>query len=421
MTSSCTSDTSCCGEALHEFIQSAEAGRIPCIMLRPRGGDGDAIFQGDFDFLMDEGRFDQILQAVFSICQTAGVSFIVRQSSPFKRQIELLDERARRVTIELWTHAELRVRGSGGRLTRAGVSYGAYEQLCLSQREALLAALFLLHLHHKRKDLGAPLVRDRLAYFADRCGNDAALRGAMHALLAGTLDLDGAQQAGMAFLRQGGIAVIPPVAIALRRLAWRLWGALHWPSWRTTAVVGPNGSGKTSLIEDLRHGPAGKRYTFKRFKRMFRKPLFYWGREPRNVRDENRLWLILPVAWAVFSISGLWAGWRRPLMLDRYFYDYFVRNVRTNRQHPVRRIAAYGVCSALAPRPRRLIVASCPPDIIEKRKQELPRDAIVSLYGMYLDQVRRGRLPATLFCYTGASPEMSGRHVLSFLGDPEAA
>ncbi|AOB33181.1 hypothetical protein AKI39_24170 [Bordetella sp. H567] len=403
------------------FIELGRTGRIPCVMLRPRDIHGDGIFQGDFDFLIDEARFDEILKAVFSVCQAAGVSFILRQSAPFKRQVELLDEHARRVTLEFWPHAELRTRSAGGRLSRAGVAYGAYEHLDAAGREELLAALFLLHLHHKRKDLRAPLVRERLAYFAERTAGVAGLHDALNGLLAGTLALDDGHEAASAFLRTRGIALIPPMAIALKRLAWRARRALHWPAGRTTAVVGPDGSGKTALIDGIESGPQGKRFRFRRFKRLFRKPLFYWGREPRNVRDEKRLWLILPVAWTAFSLLQLFTGWRKPLILDRYFYDYFVRNVRLNSPEPFRRIATYGLCSALAPRPRQLIVASCPPAIIHQRKQEMSQEAIVALYEMYLDQVRRGRIPATLFCYTGARPEVSGRQVLLFLGDPEPA
>lgn len=420
-------DSPHCAQALRAFIELAQAGRIPCVMLRPRDIDGEGIFEGDFDFLMDEARFDHILRAVFSVCQSAGVSFIVRMTAPFKRQIELLDDRdhgdgaGRRVTIELWPHAELRTRDERGRLTRAGVAYAAYERLDARDRAGLLAALFLLHLHHKHKDLGTPLVRDRLAYFADRVAHLPHLRDAMNGLLSGAIGLDAAHQSARAFLARQGIPIIPPTTIALRRLARRVRRALHWPAGRTTAVVGPDGSGKTAMIDDIQSGPLGGQFRFRRFKRLFRKPLFYWGSEPRNVREEKRLWLVLPVAWIAFSLLQLFGGWRRPLILDRYFYDYFVRNVRITSDAPFRRIAAYGLCSALAPRPQRLIVASCPPDIIHERKVEMTQAAIASLYEVYLDQVQRGRIPATLFCYTGARPELTGRHVRGFLGDPEAA
>ncbi|OZI63096.1 hypothetical protein [Bordetella genomosp. 11] len=411
-------DSSACARALREFIELGQAGRIPCVMLRPRDTAGDGIFQGDFDFLIDEARFDEILRAVFSLCQAAGVSFVLRQSAPFKRQVELLDDSGRRVTIEMWPHAELRTRGERGRLSRAGVAYTAYERLDARGREELLAALFLLHLHHKGKDLRDALVRDRLAYFADRVGAVPGLRDAMNGLLAGTMEMDAAHQAATAFLRARGIPITSPTAIALKRLAWRARRVLHWPAGDTTAVIGPDGSGKTALMDGIESSPLGKRFRFRRFKRLFRKPLFYWGSEPRNVRDEKRLWLILPVAWAAFSLMQLFTGWRRPLILDRYFYDYFVRNVRLNSQGDFRRIAAYDLCTALAPRPRRLIVASCTPAIIHQRKQEMSQEAIAALYEMYLDQVRRSRVPSTLFCYTGARPELSGRQVLHFLGNP---
>jgi hypothetical protein len=414
-------ESSACARALRTLIDLGEAGHIPWVMLRPRDLDDDGIFEGDFDFLIDGARFEEILRTVFAVCQAAGISFVLRQAAPFKRQIELLDEQARRVTVELWTHAEFRTRDRGGRLTRAGVGYAAYARMDAAGREALLAALFLLHLHHKGKDLGAQLVRERLAWFAQRMAGQPLLRDALEGLRAGTLDLEGARRAAAAFLRERDIPMASPARVALRRLAWELRRALHWPSWRTTAVVGPDGSGKGTLIDDIKQGPLGKMFRFQRFKRFFRRPLFYWvQREPRNVRDEKLLWLILPVAWTYFSLSRLFTGWRQPLVLDRYFYDYFVRNVRSPTQ-PLRRIAAYGACSALAPRPDRLIVASCPAATIHERKQEMTQPAIDAMYDMYVDQVTRGWLPLTLFCYTGGSPALSRLHVSEFLGSPDLA
>jgi hypothetical protein len=387
-------------------------------MLRPRGFDNEDVFHGDFDFLIDAARFDEILRTVFSVCQAAGISFVLRQTSPFKRQVELLDESARRVTVELWTHAELRTRNRGGHMTRAGVAYAAYERLDAAGRDGLLAALFLLHLHHKRKDLKIPLVQERLAYFSARAGAAPGLRNALENLRTDAPDLGGARKAADAFLREHAIPVISPAAIASRRLAWRLRRALHWPSWRTTAVVGPDGSGKGTLIAGIKQGPEGRQYRFQRFKRFFRRPLFYWRQdEPRNVRDEKLLWLILPVAWTYFSLSRLFTGWTKPLILDRYFYDYFVRNVRVTTAQPFRRIAAYGLCTALAPRPQRLIVASCPAATIHERKLEMTQAAIASMYDMYIDQVAAGWLPLTLFCYTGASAALSSLHVRAFLGE----
>jgi hypothetical protein len=414
-------ESSSCTQVLEKLIELGETGRIPWVMLRPRAIDPRDAFDGDFDFMVDGRRFDEVLRIVFSVCQAAGVSFVLRQLSAFKRQIELLDERARCVTIELWTHAEFRTRDRRGHLTRAAVGYEAYSRLGPEDRGALLAALFLLHLHHKDKDLDTPLVRERIRHFLRAAHGEPALCQALDGLQAGTRAPGQARQAALDFLRRRGIAIESPWGILLKRMGWAVAGAIHWPSWRTTAVVGPDGSGKSALIDDIKQGPLGKAFRFQRFKRFFRRPLFYLvQREPRNVRDEKMLWLILPTAWVYFSLSRLFTGWRRPLVLDRYFYDYFVRNVRSETL-PFHRIAAYGLCSALTPRPERLIVASCPAEVIHHRKQEMTQPAILAMYDMYLDQVRRGRLPLTLFCYTGASPELSRRHVAAFLGRPDTA
>ena len=400
----------------------ARTGQLPWLMLRPRSLDGDEIFQGDFDLLIDGSRFDDILRTVFLVCQQTGVSFVLRQVAPFKRQIELLDEQGRRVALELWAQAEFQTRSQSGHLSRTGVDYATCAGLDGSRRDALLAALFLLHLHHKGKNLQVPLTRERIDYFAARVVNEPGLAAALKGLQAGTLTLDDVHRMAWEFLREQKTPVIAPWRLALRRLGWHVRGALHWPSWRTTAVVGPDGSGKSALIDGIMNGPSGKSFRFQRFKRFFRRPLFYWFKhEPRNVRDEKLLWLVLPVAWTYFSVSRLFTGWRRPLILDRYFYDYFVRNVRVGSTEPFRRIAGYGLCTALVPRPRGLIVATCSVAVIHARKHEMDEAAIHAIYDMYRDQVVRGGLPMTLFCHTGISLEQSARHVLAFLGDPEFA
>src|SRR3546814_18041844 len=112
------------------------------------------------------------------------------------------------------------------------------------------------------------------------------------------------------------------------------------------------------------------------------------------------LWLILPVAWLYFSLSRWLTGWTKPVLLDRYFYDYFIRNVRSDTM-PIQRIGAYGLCTALAPRPNRLIIASCPDDIITNRNTELPEGSIGLPHHIYLDQSGRAGIPKNMCFSTG--------------------
>jgi hypothetical protein len=407
-----------CGGVLDTLLRLGEAGTLPWVLLRPRDTNGPGIYEGDFDLLADPVRFDTVLATIFAVCRAAGVSFVLRQQAAFKRQVELLEADGRRVTLELWPHAEFRVlstRGPRTRWSRGAISYETWRSMDEQGRTNLLGALFILHLHHKRKDLNAPLVRERLRAFQELKGLASELQQTIAGLALGSIDADTAQNAALAWLHARRVPIESPWRLLRQRAAVALRGALHWPSLRTTAVLGPDGSGKSALIEFAKSAPTGARYRFQRFKRFFRRPLWYVvTSEPRNVRDEKVLWLILPVAWLYFCCSRVFTGWRRPLLLDRYFYDYFVRNVRSETE-PLRRIAAYGACSALAPRPCALVVAMCPTTVILARKQEMTADAIEGMYELYLDQVRRARVPRTLFCHTGVEQETSARQVVQFL------
>lgn len=409
--------TRSCAQVLETLMQAGDAGRMPWVLLRPRAFDDTTVFEGDFDFLADARRFEDILETVFRACQDAGISFIVRQRSAFKRQIELLDADARRVTIELWPHAELRLRTGHGHLTRAALDYTAYEATPANERPSLLAALFILHLHHKQKNLHADLVRARLDHFLGQPRLAPALRDTLAALRDGATDLRPSHASALAYLRSRRIALKSPWQLVAARAGWALRNLLKWPAPRTTALVGPDGSGKTALMDAVRRSPAGKHLRYRKFKRVFRRPLFHLRQgEPRNVRDEKMLWLVLPVAWLCFSASRWLTGWARPVLYDRYFYDYFVRDVR-DPGRPLRRIGAYDLCTALAPRPQRLIVASCPAEIIRRRKTEMTQASMEEIYKVYIDQVARTGIPETLFCHTGIALQTSGGQIAAFLDE----
>jgi hypothetical protein len=409
-----------CAQVLETLMHAGETGRMPWVLLRPRAFDDTTVFEGDFDFLADSRRFEDILATVFQVCQDAGISVIVRQHSAFKRQIELLDAEARRVTLELWPHAEFRLRASHGLLTRAALDYTAYEATPANERPSLLAALFILHLHHKQKDLRSDLVRARFDHFLGLPQLAPALRDTLVALRDGTMDLRQSHAMALDYLQSRHIPLKSPWQLVADRAGWTLRNLLKWPAPRTSALVGPDGSGKTALMDAVRHSTAGKRLRYRKFKRVFRRPLFHLRKsEPRNVRDEKVLWLVLPVAWLCFSASRWLTGWARPVLYDRYFYDYFVRDVR-DPGRTLRRIGAYDLCTALAPRPQRLVVASCPADVIHQRKTEMTQASIERLYQVYIDQVVRAGIPDTLFCHTGVALHTSGRQVAAFLNEPAA-
>ncbi len=403
-----------CAQVLEALQNLGDSGQIPWVLLRPRAPDETSIFDGDFDFLIDEERFDQILNAVFRICRDAGVSFIVVQRAAFKRQILLLDAGSgRQVTLELWPHAEFRM--GHGRPDRAALTYRAWESTPAHERNSLLACVFVLHLHHKQKDLQSKSVQTRLEHFLGYTDLAPDLHDTLSGLKAGRIDAGQARARALAHLQSRMVPLVRPWQLTGRRVRKALRRLLRWPAPGTRAIVGPDGSGKTALLDALSRSEAGRRLHVRRFKRYFRRVLYHLVQsEPRNVRDEKTLWLILPVAWLCFSLSRWLTGWARPIILDRYFYDYFVRDVR-HESRTLRRIAAYDLCSTLVPCPQRLIVASCPAPIIRRRKREMSSESIEGLYQVYLDQVIRSGVPQTLFCHTGIPLETSIQQLAAFL------
>lgn len=186
---------------------------------------------------------------------------------------------------------------------------------------------------------------------------------------------------------------------------------------RTVAVIGPDGSGKTTLIDAIRSSHVSKNFRFKRFKRYFRRVLPYIVRsQDRNDRDQKLLCLILPVSILTFTFGYLLSFRSKSTLLDRYFYDYLIKDVReTNR--PLRKIALYKYLSKILPKPYKLVIAMCPAEVIVERKQEMSVKTINDLYDIYLEQVFYSGLDDVLFCNTNLNPEISCQQAVEFLAD----
>lgn len=404
-----------CLQVLRSVIECGERETLPLVWLRPRPIDEQDAFDGDFDFLADLRRFGQILDHLFQACTERGISFTVRQQAPFKRQVELMAHDGARLTLEFWPHAEFRSRPRHGHLSRAAVTYETYAARPAAERQALQAALFILHLHHKQKTLDEGPTPYRLAFFQAQAGTPAVLRQVLERLQSNPMDLEPAHRTALAYLRAHAIPIESPVRIALRRQWKKLRQGLRWRVPGVITIVGPDGSGKSTLIDGLKSSEIGSRFRFQRFKRFFRRPLIHIvTSEPRNVRDEKVLWLILPTAWIFLSLSRWLTGWRRPVILDRYFYDYLVRNMR-HPEKPLQRIGAYVPCSRLVPLPRQVIVATCPTAIIRARKREMTETSMQRLYAVYLDQIARFGPPEALFCHTATAPETACRQAMCFI------
>jgi hypothetical protein len=145
-----------------------------------------------------------------------------------------------------------------------------------------------------------------------------------------------------------------------------------------------------------------------------------WSDIEQNLIDERLTPLMLMIARARWPIAAhrrrVRAGGKRPVLVDRYFWDYLLKLREAGR--PPRRIAGYRLFSAILPFSRRAVILICPVDAMLARKQELSRSAIEALYAVYCDQVARTGLDQTLVQSTDGPVEACTSSVASFLSMP---
>ena len=398
------------------LIDLADGVRLPMVWLRPRRLSLDTLCEDDLDFLYDpDGLFD-ILNTLFGLCRQEGLSLRLIQSDGFKTRMEILVTPGKVLQLEMWSHAEFRNADSHGHMSRCAIPFSAYRGLPEEQKNSALGAIFLLHLHHKEKALHSPGVRERLAYFVELKGMAPVLQSCMREMLVGHVTVEHGRVCAHHWVANAGLNVTGPYSFQFLKLK-RFISGIRVPACNTIAVVGPDGSGKTTLMEACRSTLAPAKFKFVRFKRYFRRVLIHVvRREPRNVRDEKMLWLILPVAWVHFMLVRLSTGWMRPALMDRYFYDYLAKDVRSTSR-PLQRITAYGALTCLVPRPAKLVVACCATQVILARKDEMQAASIDALYALYLDQACQSRVPEVLFCSTQQTIEQAATQMCDFILD----
>lgn len=398
-----------CSEAL-EHAQLA-------VELRSRSRDEESAFSGDYDYLMDSSRFNEIALTFFRVCVAHGVSFQIRHRAAFKHRIYIFHADGRSILFEFWPHAELTTDSLDN-----GWSYLTYQRFLKACeagfKEETLALLYVCHLFFKRKDLVSPQVQWRLEDFTHRMGGrvnqggehasfSSEIRQLFKRIIDKELILSEANQEALNLLVSRDIQVENCRAAKwskLRTIAarpFRGWGGKIVP------CVGPDGSGKTYFIAAVmdRVNERSLNATSTRFKRLFRKNKIYSliskryrsGRDmPKNVADEQLAsflyWVSLPAyMWQILKSLN-----KKAVFMDRFFLEFMVRGYRDGEQG-IKQIAGYSILSRLIPEPRRMIVLTADQGLITSRKTDLSPEAIEDFYSRYLSYALDQKVASVLF------------------------
>jgi thymidylate kinase len=401
------------------------------VELRPRLRDQETAFSGDYDYLMNPFRFEEIVHLFFRVCVEHAVSFQVRQRAAFKHQIILFGSGELKILFEFWPHAELTT-GTHSK----GWSFLTYERFTKACeagfKDETLALMFVCHLFFKRKDLSCCQNQWRLEEFEKRMdsvvekgGQKSSFAEKVRELLKGImqrqLSLDEVNRMAINLLGENKIqlagcgAAKRSYMFAKARLFFRGWGA------RIVPCVGPDGSGKTHFIAavmDMVKDHSLKSASL-RFKNLFRKNFIYAHINkryrisqdlPKNSADEELApilyWFALPAyVWQILKSLR-----KKAVFMDRFFLEFMVRGYRENEGQDITEIKGYSWLCRLIPEPRKLIVLTADNELILSRKAELSADAIQDFYSRYISYTVSQKISNVLFLNTHLSgPELAER------------
>lgn len=392
------------------------------VELRTRSRDEEAAFSGDYDYLMDASRFDEIVQLFFNICLKHAVSFQIQQRAAFKHRINLFGPDAKKIIFEFWPHAELTTGTS-----HKGWAFLTYQRFSEASqaglKEETLALLFVCHLFFKKKDLSSPQVQWRLQNFADRMGR-VVEQGGAHAsfaeeiqqLLTGIIQqqftLSEANAVALELLAKKNVQIEDSGTAKWQHLLTKAQRPFRGWGGKVVPCVGPDGSGKTyfitTVMDMVKAHSLNVRAT--RFKRLFRKNVIYSylskryrksrGDMPKNVADERMAstlyWVALPAyAWEVLKSLNT-----KAVLMDRFFLEFMVRGYRESQGPGIQQMPGYSRLCRLIPEPRRMIVLTADYELISSRKADLSVEAVHDFYSRYISFALNRKVSNVLFLNT---------------------
>jgi thymidylate kinase len=337
---------------LREIFGRLEQAGAPFVVLRQRRLDAATVYDGDYDFLIDDRVASSFLREMLDALIRSKRFFLLQspaQPDARKYTFRVFESATgRHVTLEFWKRYvigggplpdALRWQDLDWAIARRAPGYHL--------REEVSALLFVAHLQAKGKSLNTPLVvqrsrryRSDLAHIAGRTGlADAALE-ILEGLESGALEVEEASRQALTLLAQAGgrrparSRAIPRMVLDHARAASRRL------TQRTVAIMGPDGSGKSTLVAALIEHAAPGAARSRVFKHLFRRRLLYKvamrarpgrGREQRNVWDE-RMGPLLALLAAPAYVVELVRCRGRTVVFDRYFYDFLMIDVRQQRK-----------------------------------------------------------------------------------------
>lgn len=380
------------------FLNDLNLNNIPLIPIRYRKIDVETVFSdGDYDFFLPMEYLNFFLKMMFETFRKNGISFLIKTQKKEKTLIEIYEVLSnKKIVLDIWHKIEMKCSDEKNKRwldwdflkEKVNKTNSGYYFILNFEID-----LYITHLYIKNKNLEMENVQNRLGYYIKKASEESLLEkiDILKKIKNKKIDITSINDVTVSNIRkQGSIKTTSELKLYINRVI----NGIQKRNKKNRLVIflGPDGSGKTTIIENLKCFKIKK---FLRFKKTFRKSLIYsiitkktmkkMGLAKNQVDDINAdfIFKISLFRFKIYTILNFY----KELLVDRYYYDYLIKDIRFLDKTPTLRIWwEKGVDKIKIP--KVIVHLGAKEEIILSRKEEMTKDSIniyqESIFKMYL-------------------------------------
>lgn len=409
-------------------LERARTKKLPLISLRPKEISEMVSYEGDYDYYLPPAYMNELFQIVFDLAVEEKTSFTVNRYKHGKAVVVLHNRSDNRsIFLEIWNMLSVKdpykktIRYIYPDQLANHIVFDANDVASFSLD--IEALYYLSHLYTGGKKISTPLVGYRISYYEAALSQIGSVYAKWYQQLAeGTIDIKRAAHLANMELVEKEVLFLRHFVPVIQETKTKLASSLNRlkRQWlrrlNTIPVVGPDGVGKTTFIEAVLKKTTHKAGYF-RFKKLFRSSPLYRIAFPILQRvlkkevndkfigktevDDRYASIVFVNALLMFPfrlISTVLTG--RLMLVDRYFHDYLLTNIRLNTGKAGLR-ANWKMLLHWIPQQYWFIHLDASTEIILSRKGELNADGIAS----YRNDIFKAYLEKPFMIYTYLNTE----------------